>query len=403
VSKFLVITQDLRVSGTSEGVVSRSFIAKLKKSYPDSSIDIFYLKQQPSEDQLDLLPVDKIETHLVDIKVPLWKRWFNKIYWRLFHLSLNERHVQKQYGSFIAKINYQKYDHIFIRSCGTLYEAILGAIDLPILKKAIINFHDPYPLFWCSGNDKKLTPLELFRLKTMTKAVHQAKACITPAMTLTKDMGYLYGSSSKFFTLPHQYDKNVFKLVDRSDSFVKNKKITICYQGVIQFGRNIIPVLNAYHQLVEANLSYKENTEFVIRVKKRVDIDVLTGKYAKSKNIIVLGPTDFSNSSYEQEQIADINIILENGQDYCNILVGKAPFLASLNKPILSISPARSDLREIIKVEKYIASCNNSEEIKQKLENLILESLKRNQQVYPFGDYFSEENFKQKIEQILND
>jgi hypothetical protein len=54
-------------------------------------------------------------------------------------------------------------------------------------------------------------------------------------------------------------------------------------------------------------------------------------------------------------------------------------------------------------VEKYIASCNNSEEIKQKLENLILESLKRNQQVYPFGDYFSEENFKQKIEQILND
>ena len=31
---FLVIAQDLRVSGTSEGVVSRSFLAKLRMAYP---------------------------------------------------------------------------------------------------------------------------------------------------------------------------------------------------------------------------------------------------------------------------------------------------------------------------------------------------------------------------------
>ena len=40
--KVLIIVQDLRVSGTSEGIVSRSFISKLKMIYPDAIIDLHY-------------------------------------------------------------------------------------------------------------------------------------------------------------------------------------------------------------------------------------------------------------------------------------------------------------------------------------------------------------------------
>ncbi len=43
--KFLVIEQDLRVSGTSQGIISRSFLGKLRKAYPDAIIDVVYLKQ----------------------------------------------------------------------------------------------------------------------------------------------------------------------------------------------------------------------------------------------------------------------------------------------------------------------------------------------------------------------
>lgn len=399
--KFLIVAQDLRVSGTSEGVVSRSFVAKLRKSYPNSIIDVFYVKQHSSEDRLDLLPVDAIETHLVDIKIPFFIRWYNKIYWRLFHISLNELYIQKKYKELIATIDCGKYDHVFIRSCGLEYEAILGAKDLPILKKAIINFHDPYPLFWCAGSAKTLTALELFRLKEMYSVVRQAKGCITPAINLTNDMGYLYGIGEKFFTLPHQYVASVFDLSNSSDVFVKNKKVTISYQGAIQFGRNIIFLLNAYQEIIATNSFYRENTEFIVRVKKRPDIDALTAKYLENKNIIILGPTDFSNSSNEQSKLVDINIILENGKDYCNILVGKAPFLASLNKLILSISPKRSELRQIIKEEKYIANNMDQEEIKQKLDDLIDERLKSNEKVYPFGDYFSDEQFKAQLARVL--
>ena len=398
--KFLVVEQDLRVLGTSQGIISRSFLGKLRTAYPQSIIDVVYLKHLPSEDQLDLLPVDSIETHLLNLKIPLFIKWFNKIYWRLFHVSLTKNHIHKVYGSYITKIDYQQYDHIFIRSAGLDHETILGCKDLPILKKAIINFHDPYPLFWYAGSTSALTNLELFKLKEMFQVVTQAKSCMSSASLMSEDLQSLYGCRKKFFHLPHQYDSSVFDLADIENVLKKNKKIMISYHGAIMFGRNIEILLDAYNELITANSLYKENTEFVIRVKG-IDVEQLKVKYAKIPNIIVLYTLNFSNSCNEQMHEADINIILENGPLYCNILVGKAPFLAAIKKPILSISPERSEMRRILTDPQYIASCTDKEEIKQKLENLIVNRMNSNEAVYPFGDYFSDENFKIMLDKVL--
>lgn len=398
--KFLVIAQDLRISGTSEGIVSRSFLSKLRKAYPDSIIDVVYLKGHFSEDKLDLLPVDSIETHVLNLKIPLLVRLVNKLYWRIFHISLVFNYPYKIFGQYISKINYQKYDHIFIRSSGLNHETIMGSKDLPILGKAIINFHDPFPIFWYVGSKRKLTNLEMFKMKEMQKVVFQAKTCMSSANCMSNDMEFLYGTTKKFYTLPHQYDANVFDLTDTNNVFKKNKEITICYHGAIQFGRNLEILLDAYKELIKNNSDYKENTEFVIRVKG-TDMEKLRARYSSINNIVILDTVSFSNSCYEQSELADINIIIENGPIYCNILVGKAPFLAAIMKPILSISPERSEMRLIIKDNQYIATCNDKEEIKLKLENLIADRQKSMSPVFPFGDYFNDEKFKSTLEGIL--
>ena len=397
--KFLVIEQDLRVSGTSQGIISRSFLAKLRTAYPESIIDIHYLKQYASEDQLELLPVDSIQEYVLDLKIPFFIKWFNTIYWRLFHVSLASNHIYQVYGNCIAQIDYYNYDHIFIRSAGLNCETILGAKDLPILKKAIITFNEPYPLFWCTGSLNPLTNLELFKVKEIFKVIFQAKSCMATAL-LAQDLEYVYGSRKKFYPMPHQYDPSVFDLSDVSELVKKKKRILISYHGALQFGRNIVILLDAYLELVENNALYKENTEFVIRVKG-ADFKKLEAKYANNPNVTVYYVSNFSNSCNEQMQEADINIILENGPLYCNILVGKAPFLASISKPILSISPERSEMRNIIQDSQYIASCTDKVEIKQKLENLIINRMKSDEAVYPFGDYFSDENFKLRLDEIL--
>lgn len=400
--KFLVIEQDLRVWGTSQGIISRSFLAKLRMAYPQSIIDVVYLKQDDSEDRLDLLPVDAIETHILNVKIPFFVKWYNKVYWRLFHVSLAKNHIYNVYKSYISKIDYHKYDHVFIRSAGTEHETILGAKDLPILKKAIVNFHDPYPKFWYPGSASELTSLELFKLKEMFEVVSQAKTCMSSASLMSEDLQSLYGCRKKFHNLPHQFDKSVFDFSDASSAFKKDKKILISHHGSMQFGRNIEIVLDAYKELVETSPLVKENSQFVIRIK-RVDVDKLAAKYSNTPNIVILKTLFFSVSCYEQTHDADINIILENGPLYCNILVGKAPLLAAIGKPILSISPERSEMRRIIEDDQYIANCNDKEEIKKKLKNLIINRINSDETVFPFDDYFSDENFKITLDRILLD
>jgi glycosyltransferase involved in cell wall biosynthesis len=399
--KFLVIVQDLRISGTSEGIVSRSFLSKLRKTYPNSIIDVVYIKHFKNDDQLDLLSVDTMNIFFVDFKVPFFTRLLNKFFCRFLHRSLNNSHIVNKYTSIVAKIPFEQYNNIFMRSSGLEFEVIRSAKDLPILKNAIINFHDAYPVFWDSGSKLKLTPIELFKLKEMWEIVKQCKSCISPASLLSEDLQYLYGASKKFYTLPNQYDESVFDFSDLNSVRKKEKPITISYHGAIQFARNIDILIDAYLELVKQNNTYKENTEFIIRVRGFHN-ERLRKKYSDDQNVIILEGVDFANSSYEQSHETDILIILENCSLHSNILVGKAPFLASIKKPVLSLSPEKSELRRIIKNEKYIATCSDSNEIKHKLESLIKDRMNSKSEVSPFGDYFGDANFKSMIEKLIS-
>lgn len=398
--RFLIIAQDLRVSGTSEGIVSRSFISKLSAVFSNASIDVVYLKHSKNDDDLNLLPVNDITTIQINRKVPIHIRWVHKFYWRFLHISLVEKYIQSQYKNHLKAINHETYDHVFIRSSGLEYETILAAKDLPILKKAIINFHDPYPVFWDTGSDIDLTGLELFRLKKMREVIIQAKRCISPSHHLSNDMQYLYKSKRAFKTLPHQYDKVAFDFSNVDIVRKKTKKVCISYHGAIQFARSIDIVLDAYIRILDIKPEYKTLTEIVLRLRgshtKR-----LIKKYAQVNNIIILETLDFAHSAEEQAKETDILLILENCTHHSNILVGKAPFLASLEKPILALSPEKSEMRKLIIDNKYIASCNDNDEVEKKLERLIENRLHSDKPVTPFGAYFEEENFKSMVEEIL--
>lgn len=397
--RILVIVQDLRISGTSEGIVSRSFLTKLRKTYPHSRIDVVYLKNHQNNDSLEHLPVDTIEQHYIPYKIPAAVIWINKFYWRAFGKNLKDRFLIQKYRNVIKKLKFQEYEHIFVRSSGQGFEGILALKGLPILKKSIINFHDPYPVLWDTGNRWDISNTEVNKLKMMWSIVSQAKRCITPAVLLSHDMQHLYGTTRKFFTLPHQYDKDAFPASGRGKMREKKKQVTISYHGAVQLGRNMDILLDAYLELLEAKPAYLEKTEVILRIRGN-HTDRLRTKY-EHPNIEILDTLDFCGSAAEQKLGTDILLVLENCAPHSNILVGKAPFLASLNKPILSLSPLRSEMRNIIQGDKYIANCQDRQEIKVKLESLIVDCLQNNNSATPFGDYFAEERFRHNLDPIL--
>lgn len=400
--KFLVIVQDLRVSGTSAGMGRRSLLAKLRKAYPEAVIDVHYVIHRDTEDDLDILPVSNLTKHIVNTKRSFYVTFINWFYWRLFHVSLNERYIYKQYANFIALINHEIYDHILITSSGTVHETILATYNLPILKYATLIFHDPYPLAWYVGANKTPSNLDLFRLKRVMEVVEQSKSCASTAKYMSHDLQHLFASKKKFHTLPHQFDASVFDLSDTSQVRKKSKKISISYHGALMYGRNLKNLLLAYESLLNENSDYTEQTEFIIRAKGD-GLKELKERFKDVSNIQILETTNFSNSSNEQIYESDIVVILENGPFYCNVLVGKSAFLSAQNKPVLCVSPEKSELHTIITDNRFLADMNDLVDLKAKLQNLIDNRLVSNEPVYPFGDYFSDENFKLMLDKIITD
>ncbi|MFC5684456.1 hypothetical protein ACYE2N_14855 [Flavobacterium sp. MAHUQ-51] len=398
--KFLIVVQDLRVSGTSAGIGRRSLLAKIRKAYPNAKIDVHYLIHTDTEDRLELLPVDNIKKQIVDTKIPWHITFLNRFYWRVFHVSLKESYIHKQYADLIRGIDYKIYNHIFITSSGINHETILALKDLPILKKANIIFHDPYPLAWYEGGRHTITKLDLFRLKRIIEIVTEAKSCSSTALNMSHDLQQLYAYKRKIHTLAHQFEASVFDWSDREHIRKKEKAISISYHGALMFGRNMTNVLLAYEELLVENPIYTEQTEFILRVKGE-GIVQLKEQFEKVENIKIMDCLNFVNSAQEQIEESDIVLILENGPLYCNILVGKAPFLAAYNKPVLCISPEKSELRNIIQDNRCIANMNDKNEIKEKLKNLIENRLVASEPFFPFGDYFSQENFTKQLNEVI--
>jgi len=397
--RVLVVAQDLRMSGTSEGIVSRSFIGKLRNVYPKAYIEVLHLKNHRKNVREDLLPIDSYNEIVVDKSLPKYIVLINKFYWRLSGISLNELWIEKQYGKKLNEIVTSDFDLIFLRSSGTQYELILGALFAPaVLKRAVINFHDPFPIFWDTGSEGNIDNLELQRFKRMQKVVRLASSCISPSNLLSQDLEFLYGTIKKFHVVPHQFEMKVFDLPNLKLIRKKNKKISISYHGAVQFKRNIDVLLDAYIKLIEHNLFFKDNSEFVLRIRGN-HTQRLFEKYDKYENIKILKTLPFSESLEEQKSESDIVVILENNAPHSNILPGKTPVMAYLNKHLLIISPKRSELRGLAS-EFNIASYSNQYEIKNKLKELIERVVLSDSGGNLFKNYFSDAEFFKKIEEI---
>ena len=395
--RILIITQDLRVTGTSQGIIERSFLSKLRKVYPEASIDVLYLCSHNQDDNLEILPVNSIDKKVINRNIPFHVKWINRISRRLFNILYAENYIHNQFAKEIKKVDYTLYNHIMVRSAGLEHETLLAMHNLPILKHSVVNFHDPYPYPWYKGLSSKINDGELKRLQKIIQIVNDAKACCASAYYMSKDLQYLYASDKYFYTLPHQFTFDGFDLSDNANVRKKSKKIQISYHGALMFGRNVFTLVEAFKQLVEEYQWVKNDVEFVLRVKGD-GVNKLKDFVKDCDNILVLDTLNFSNSSNEQIHESDINIILENGPFYSNILGGKVPFLFALDKKVFISSPERSELRRYLPNYPYLCNMNDLEDTKSKLLNVLTSNDLSNSLA---KEIFSDDSFKKSLNKIF--
>lgn len=398
--RILIIAQDLRVSGTSEGIVSRSFIASLRELFPEAYIQVAYTRTHISQDNLSLLPVDLLEVFNITLKPNITVKWMNRITRIIFGFYFYEWSISQKFRKALRKINCDDFDYIFVRSAGLKYELIRALRGTQLLSKSIINIHDPFPLFWYPDSGKALKNKDIFEFKQMRKVLLNSAEIICPSKKLSKDLRLLYALDKKIYTIPHQFSKTVFpKSTDLEKVFKKKKRITICYHGSIQFGRDLRILLDAYMCLIENSPKLKNLTEMVLRLKS-IEVFALQSEY-NSENVRVLEGIEFATALYEQEEIADINILIDNGRVYSNVLVGKAPVLASTGKVVLVLTPLDSELRDIILDNSFVANSGDKMDVQGKLLNTINATMESQMNQDIFQDYFSTDEFNKSISSVM--
>jgi hypothetical protein len=389
------------VSGTSEGIVSRSFIERLRELFPKAYIQVAYTRTHISEDHLSLLPIDLLEVFNIPLKPSAPVKWMNRITRIIFGFYFYEWFISQKFRKALRKINCDDFDYIFVRSAGLKYELIRALRGTQLLSKSIINIHDPFPLFWYPDSGKALKNTDIFEFKQMREVLLTSAKIICPSKKLSKDLRLLYVLDKKIYILPHQFSKSVFpKLTNIEKAFNKKKRFTICYHGSIQFGRDLRILLDAYMCLIENSHELKNLTEMVLRLKSN-EVFALQSEY-NSENVRVLEGVEFATALYEQEEIADINILLDNGRVYSNVLVGKAPVLASTGNAVLVLTPLDSELRDIISDNSFVANSGDKIDIQRKLLHLINATIESQMNQDIFQGYFSTDEFNKSISSVIS-
>ena len=393
--KILIMCEVLDLEGTSEGIVSNSFIIKYLKSFPDHHVEVMYIRSVKRGFKNDNRNTFALQKHIFS------RRKFNlfaKILNKLVNKKIYECPNIKKFKNILSNQDLSKYDNIFVRSGGLSYYLVRSLKDNCNLNKMILYFHDPYPPSIYPGSNSEFSKSEYFKIKEMRAIVQKAKTVFSPSKKLSNDLGFLFGR--RFKTIPHQFDEAIFSnyKINKNED-LDDDHFYIMYHGAIQHDRNLDLVLKVFTELLVKYSSF-EKFKFIIRSNGN-EVNYLKKKYEYHKNIIFLKKISAYESFIEQKKYASLSIILETNGEYSNILGGKVPMLVSFNANILCITSKDSELKRLLKKSPENYSEYNFNNIEEKLKLKLDDILKGDDYSNPLQGYFLENIFKNKIESIL--
>lgn len=401
--KILVIAEDLRISGTSEGQVSRSFIYNLSLHPKVESIDLLYFKCDKRNHLIEKLNVQKSWVHYTPALGGKFIKFWEKVWHKVFGQSLIDNYKITWMKKKLRSFDFSCYNRIFVRSTGQSFLTIRASSVLKGLEhKTTLYFHDSYPFFWDPGFAGSLNKLAVNSYLEMRNLLHQGFTCTSPASYLGRDLRFLYGIKKPFHTIPHQFVSQVFDIPKEVKLEGVENKIVVMYHGAIQLGRTIEPFLKAFQLLCEENEWFNNNVLLILRIKGDQET-YLKNEYKDFTNIWFLGHVDAGTAYQEIAKYSHLNLILEPSGCYSNILVGKAPLLSSLNKPVFILGPDDSELKHLISNKDFFSHATSVNEIKDKFLQIVIDiSNESYLQKDCFDGYFTLQNFFNSIDNSLH-
>ncbi|WP_072983889.1 glycosyltransferase family protein [Leeuwenhoekiella palythoae] len=299
------------------------------------------------------------------------------------------------------------FDLIISLSKGESFRPHHAILQLPLWHlKWLAYIHDPYPF---QNYPKPYTFVPKGAIQKdhfFNKVATHCKFAGFPSRLLADHMAGFYPEfKEKSVVIPHQYD-NVISGVSLP-SFFKDAAFNIVHTGNLIGGRSPEGLLKGFQLFLESQEEARQES-YLYLVGPSSNYRELMSLYKHAPQFIFHPGVSYAESLALQ-QAASVNLIVEaSDTDFSPFLPAKMAHCVMVDKPILALSPKKSEVRRLLG-EDYVcqSEADDSEQIAGILSGLYLkwkntkaESWRLNRT--DLQDYFSSAYLNKQIQNILN-
>ena len=408
----LILAESLRINETSSGIVSSTFIKALSLNSRVNHIDVLYQK----DFDYPVSWLDDKKIRLIPLQVKVSQSLLKKIpkiralpaYFTGLSLDMLAQ-VKNWQEQTEQLLNQKKYDLIIALGTGSSFMPHYALLKVKTTIPVLFNFHDPYPMSrYPEPYRKKPNFIYFHQERFLRKMFKKAGALSFPSEYLKDFM--LQGTQfrDKAFVLPHvgiSLDNIPSKTEDLEVHLPKGK-FNLLHAGTLLGPRKVDALFRAFERLSGEDDEFSQKTVLTVLgkvAKEHRYLEKLSGK--TQGNLRVITQRVSYPKSLELLRQCDMALVVEADADFSPFMPGKLADIFYYEKPVLALTPERSEVRRILgKDYPYVARVNDTGTI----YNILKRAWKawksgalKNPDAERLKKYVSVEDFNKRFDEIL--
>jgi hypothetical protein len=352
--KLLIFAETIDIDASSAGKANAGFIHSLVTTGFDVSV-LHYSHKEITLPSIQPLLITESKTD-INYWLSRVQRVLQRISGKNFSKSLENRFgfsftFKNDTNSMAHAIKSVKndFDLLITLSKGASYRTHAAALKCPKLHhKWLAYMHDPYP-FHLYPPPYNWTEAGHRQKEAFFKAVSE-KAAFSgfPSLLLQEWMGQYFPKFLKTgIILPHQ-DISEAKNEAQIPSYFDPAKFSLLHAGNMLGYRNPFHLIEAYSIFLEREPAAKADAQLIFLGPAEYHEPAFTQACKAVSSIYKSEGYVAFNEVYYLQQQTSVNVIIEAEAALSPFLPGKFPHCIKANKPILLLSPAKSECNRLL-------------------------------------------------------
>ena len=366
--KILVLSESLRINETSSGIVSATFIQALAMEHAVTCLYTKSFKYSVSwfnNVTLKEVPVTEFKPNALVASIPKFRGLITNI----TGIHAKDQHQINTWAKAINNaLKKETYDLIITLGSGTSFFPHYAMLEVKTNTCWLANFHDPYPMSLYPAPYKQKRTRILYKQEKFTKIMMERADYISfPSLYLKEWMANFFPVIyEKSLILPHvgmSLSRLPSNEVD-SEVNLDQSHFNLLHAGTLLGPRKVAALFKALERFVSDDDERKKYTRLSVLGQISEDHNII--RTQNSENIQVITKRVSYQKSLELAKQSSVCIVIEADAEISPFMPGKLADLIYLEKPILALTPKKSEtLRILGSAHKYHARVHDEEEILQ--------------------------------------